>query len=113
MFAALFLIVLLSSIGLPGTNGFVGEFLILLGAFRANPCVARRSPRPGVILAAVYMLWMFQRVMFGPVTHEENRGLSDLTRARGLVLAPLIVLIFWMGVYPKPFLERWSPRWAT
>jgi NADH-quinone oxidoreductase subunit M len=103
-FAALFLIVCLSSLGLPGLNGFIGEFLILLGAFKANPWVAGISAT-GVILGAVYLLWMFQRVMFGPVTNDKNRGMPDLTRREFWVLAPVIVFIVWIGVYPNTFLR--------
>ena len=108
VYASIFLVVMLSSIGLPATNGFVGEFLVLLGAFRAHPAWAAWAAL-GVILSAVYMLWMFQRVMFGPVTHEENRTLTDLTLRERLVFAPLIVLIVWMGVMPQPFLDRMQP----
>ena len=104
----IFLIVLLSSIGLPGTNGFVGEFLVLLGAFRTKPMWAALAAT-GVILSAVYMLWMFQRVMFGPVTHPENEKLTDLTLRERLVFAPLLLLIFWMGVQPQPFIDRMQP----
>ena len=103
-FAAMFLIVSLSSLGLPGLNGFVGEFLILLGAFKMNPWVAGISAT-GVILGAVYLLWMFQRVMFGPITNEKNRSLPDLTRREFWVLAPVIVFIVWIGVYPNTFLR--------
>jgi NADH-quinone oxidoreductase subunit M len=103
-FAALFLIVCLSSLGLPGLNGFVGEFLILLGAFRMNPWVAGLSAT-GVILGAVYLLWMFQRVMFGPLTNETNKGLPDLTRREFWVLAPIVIFIVWIGVYPNTFLR--------
>ena len=124
VYASVFLIVMLSSIGLPGTNGFVGEFLVLLGAFRAG---TGRVTLPllgvgptwgnlwsvmaalGVILSACYMLWMFQRVMFGPVTHPENEKLSDLTLRERLVFAPLLLLIFWMGVTPQPLLDRMQP----
>src|SRR4029077_11912236 len=108
VFATVFLIVTLSSIGLPGTNGFVGEFLVLLGAFRAHAGWAVLAAT-GVILSAVYMLWMFQRVVFGPVTHAENEKLSDLTCRERLVFAPLLLLIFWMGVAPEPFLDRMQP----
>ncbi|HEU4333134.1 MAG TPA: NADH-quinone oxidoreductase subunit M [Candidatus Eisenbacteria bacterium] len=103
-FAAIFLIVCLSSLGLPGLNGFIGEFLILLGAFKMNPWIAGISAT-GVILGAVYLLWMFQRVMFGPVTNEKNRGLPDLTRREFWVMAPLLVFIVWIGVYPNTFLR--------
>ena len=108
VFAAVFLVVMLSSIGLPGTNGFVGEFLVLLGAFRTNVWWAVLASS-GVILSACYMLWMFQRVMFGPVTHAENEKLSDLTFRERLVFAPLLLLIFWLGVFPQPFLDRMQP----
>ncbi len=104
-FAACFLIVCLSSLGLPGLNGFVGEFLVLLGAFRWNPYVAGVSAL-GVILAAVYILWMYQRVMFGPITNEKNRGLRDLSPREFWTLAPVIALILWIGVYPNPFLRK-------
>jgi NADH-quinone oxidoreductase subunit M len=100
-----FLIVTLSSIGLPGLNGFVGEFLILIGTFRANPAYAVIAAT-GVILSAVYMLWMFQRVMFGKVERPENQKLKDLTWREKLVLIPIIIFIFWLGVYPKPFLKK-------
>jgi NADH-quinone oxidoreductase subunit M len=108
VFATIFLIVTLSSIGLPGTNGFVGEFLVLLGAFRTQPWWAVAAAT-GVILSAVYMLWMFQRVVFGPVTHPENERLSDLTLRERLVFAPLVLLIFWIGVAPQPIIDRMAP----
>jgi NADH-quinone oxidoreductase subunit M len=108
VYASVFLVVMLSSIGLPGTNGFVGEFLVLLGAFRAQPLWAALAAT-GVILSACYMLWMFQRVMFGPVTHAENEKLKDLSLRERLVFAPLLVLIVWMGVAPQPFLDRVQP----
>jgi NADH-quinone oxidoreductase subunit M len=101
-FSVLFLVVTLSSIGLPGLNGFVGEFLILVGAFQWNRTVAVVATS-GIIFAAVYMLWMYQRVFFGEVTREENRRLQDLSVREWVVLAPVIVLIVWIGVYPAPF----------
>jgi len=104
VFTAAFLIVTLSSIGLPGLNGFVGEFLILVGTFRVNVLYAVLATT-GIILAAVYMLWMFQRVMFGPVTVEANRRLTDLTPREVAVLVPVLVLIVWIGIYPQPFLR--------
>jgi NADH-quinone oxidoreductase subunit M len=104
VFTAAFLIATLSSIGLPGLNGFVGEFLILVGTFRVNMLYAVLATA-GIILAAVYMLWMFQRVMFGPVTQEANRGLVDLTPREMAVLAPVLALIVWIGIYPQPFLR--------
>jgi NADH-quinone oxidoreductase subunit M len=104
-FAAFFLVICLSSLGLPGLNGFVGEFLILLGAFRALPVIAAISA-VGVILAAVYLLWMYQRVMFGPITNEKNRNLRDITPREFWTLAPVIALIIWIGVFPNPFLRK-------
>jgi NADH-quinone oxidoreductase subunit M len=107
-FAALFLVVTLSSIGLPGLNGFVGEFLILSGAFGARPWFTAFATL-GIVLGAVYMLWMFQRVIFGVVTHEENRRLPDLTPREYAVLIPVIAAIVWIGVYPDPVLRRMEP----
>ncbi|RMG61320.1 MAG: NADH-quinone oxidoreductase subunit M [Deltaproteobacteria bacterium] len=105
LFATFFMVVTLSSIGLPGLNGFVGEFLILLGAFKANKVFAIFAAS-GVILAAVYMLWMFQRVMFGKVTKEENRRLPDMNLREICYMLPMIVFIVWIGVYPQTFLRK-------
>lgn len=108
VYSTFFMIVMLSSIGLPLTNGFVGEFLILLGAFAANQWYAVFAAS-GVILGACYMLWMYQRVIFGKVTNPENEKLTDVTVRERLILIPLIVLIFWIGVYPSPLLNRIEP----
>jgi NADH-quinone oxidoreductase subunit M len=105
VFAVFFMIVTLSSIGLPGTNGFVGEFLILLGAFQAN-AVYGVLAAAGVILGAAYMLWMFQRVMFGKLTNPKNEGLKDLNAREVVTLIPMVALIFLMGVYPKLFFSK-------
>ena len=108
IFAIFFMIVTLSSIGLPGLNGFVGEFMILLGSFisREFSKVYVVIAATGVILAAVYMLWMFQRVMFGPLDNPKNQVLKDLSLREIVVLVPIIAFIVWIGVYPKPFLSR-------
>ncbi len=103
--AAFFMIVVLSSIALPGTNGFVGEFLILLGAFRSH-VLSGVLAATGVVLGAVYMLWMFQRVMFGKITKEENRGLPDLTGRETTILVVVVFFVFLMGLYPSPFLRK-------
>ena len=108
VFATLFMIVTLSSIGLPGLNGFVGEFLILVGMFQSHPWMTGIATA-GVILAAYYMLRMFQSVMFGDVEIEANRRLPDLSGREIAVLLPLVALIVWIGVYPAPFLARTEP----
>lgn len=110
------LIVALSSMGLPGLNGFVGEFTILLGSWGAgseggaygNVWYTAISSI-GVILAAVYMLTMFQKMFLGPVTHEENKGLKDLNWRELAVIIPLLALIFWIGLYPQPFFNLMGP----
>jgi NADH-quinone oxidoreductase subunit M len=101
-FSAVFLVTVLSSVGLPGLNGFVGEFLILVGAFRVNRVLAVIATT-GIIFAAVYLLWMYQRVIFGEVTHAENRSLRDLTPREWALLAPVLLFIVWIGVYPVAF----------
>jgi NADH-quinone oxidoreductase subunit M len=105
VYAAIFMIVTLSSIGLPGLNGFVGEFLILLGAFKENKIYATIAAS-GVIFAAVYMLWMFQRVMFGEVTNPKNKNLPDLSSREIFIFAPLLLFIVWIGVHPSTFLNK-------
>ncbi len=105
MFGAAFIITALASIGLPGTSGFVGEFLALLGTFETHPWVAMIATT-GVIFAAYYMLPMVQRIWFNKVENPENEQISDLSRREIIVLAPLLAGMLWMGVYPKPFLER-------
>jgi NADH-quinone oxidoreductase subunit M len=108
VFATFFMIVTLSSIGLPFTNGFVGEYLILLGTFQANMWYAVIAAT-GVILAAAYMLWMYQRVIFGKVTNPENERLADLSMRERFILIPLVIFIFWIGIYPKPLFDRIEP----
>ncbi|MGA9115456.1 MAG: proton-conducting transporter membrane subunit, partial [Bacteroidota bacterium] len=108
-YAAFFMVVMLSSAGLPGLNGFVGEFLILLGAFRSSFLDGPWFAVPaacGVILAAVYLLWSYQRIFFGTVDRPENRDLRDLSRREWAVLLPVVLLIVWIGFYPSTFLVK-------
>jgi NADH-quinone oxidoreductase subunit M len=109
VFATIFLIVTFSSIGLPGTNGFVGEFLILVGAFESELRVLTVFATTGVILAAVYMLWMFQRVMMGKLTNPKNENLKDLSAREVAIMMPLLIFIFWIGIYPNTFLDKMNP----
>lgn len=114
--ATLFLIVTLSSIGLPGLNGFVGEFLILAGTLTAGampkaPWVAAIAGL-GILLGAAYLLWLVQRVFFGPLTSAENRGLPDLNFREAVMLLSIVALIFGLGVYPQPVLRRLEPAVA-
>ena len=102
--ASLFLVVLLSSMGLPGLNGFVGEFLVLLGAFQtARPHAVAGAV--GVVLAAIYLLWMYKRMMLGEVDNPANVGLRDLSRREAAILVPIVIVIVWMGVAPGSFLR--------
>ena len=105
IFAIFFMVATLSSIGLPGLNGFVGEFLVLLGTFKSNVLLAVIATT-GVILSACYMLWMFQRVMFNKITNPENNKLKDINKRELALLLPITILIFWIGIYPKPILSR-------
>lgn len=113
VFATFFMIAMLSSVGLPLLNGFVGEVTILIGlsqvqgdAFRffgMSPFIWTALAATGIILGAVYLLWLYQKTMFGPITHPENKGLADLSWRESWTLIPLVVLAIWIGVYPKPF----------
>src|SRR5437870_2658246 len=108
LFAAALTIVSLSSIGLPSTNGFVGEFLVLIGAFRTYPVPATIAAA-GVIVAAMYLLPALQRVIYNPLDKPENAGLTDLSARELAVLLPLVACIVWIGVYPAPLLRRMEP----
>ncbi len=116
IFATIFVITAMSSVGLPFLNGFVGEFLIMVGMWKSTILTVTASTNwnyvatmlagTGVIFAAVYLLWMIQRVFFGKVTNEKNRSLTDLSWREIGLIAPLVFLMVYMGVYPKPILER-------
>jgi len=105
MFAALLTLVTFSSIGVPGTNGFIGEFLVLLGAFRTTP-VMTVIATTSVIIAAAYLLWAIQRILFNPLDKPENEHIPDLNRRELALMAPLVAGIIWLGVYPAPVLRR-------
>src|SRR5213593_4006976 len=108
LFAGVLTIVSLSSIGLPSTNGFVGEFLVLIGAFQTYP-IAATIAATGVIVAAMYLLPALQRVIYNPLDKRENETLPDLSARELAVLVPLIACIVWIGVYPQPILRRMEP----
>ncbi|OQX85301.1 Fe-S-binding domain-containing protein, partial [candidate division KSB1 bacterium 4484_87] len=124
LFSFVFMIITLSSVALPGTNGFVGEFLILLGSFKAAwahfvmtqgvfQIVLMVFATSGVILGAYYMLWMVQRVFFGPLENEKNKNLKDLSFREMMVLLPFVIFVFWIGLYPKAFLSKMDKSVAT
>jgi NADH-quinone oxidoreductase subunit M len=108
VYAALFGLVAMSSIGLPALNGFVGEFLILVGAFQASPGYTVPATF-GVVLAAAYLLWAYRRIFFGPVERPENRSLIDLGLREKVVMLAILIPIFWIGIYPESFLVKIRP----
>ncbi len=108
VYATLFVITMLSSVGLPGLNGFVGEFLILSGTFKTYPVYAVIATT-GVILAAIYLLWLIQKVFYGPVTNEENTKVRDIAWNEIAAMVPLVIMMVWIGVHPNTFLSRMSP----
>jgi len=109
IYGSLFLVIVLSSIGLPGLNGFIGEFMILIGAFNSpllNNHTYTIAATSGVVLSAVYLLWMYQRVLLGPITKEENKTIPDLNFREIFASSLLLVFIIWIGVYPNTFLSK-------
>ena len=116
VFAVMFMIFTLSSIGMPALNGFIGEFTILAGAFQIAPALGGKIfavlGATGIVLGAAYMLWLYQRTMFGRLDNPENQDLSDLNLREWAVLMPLVVLCFWIGLYPKPFFAMLQPATA-
>ena len=104
VYATITMIMFLSSMGLPLLNGFVGEFTILQGrSWRTGS--GAHGPCPGVVLAAAYLLWLYQRVFFGTVTNPKNEKLHDLTPREVATFVPLLIMAFWIGLYPKPFFQ--------
>jgi NADH-quinone oxidoreductase subunit M len=108
LYAGAFLFVTFASIGLPGLNGFVGEFLVLVGTYLSLPWYAVAAAF-GVLLAAVYLLWAYQRMFTGPISVPANRDLSDLSFREAWVLIPMVAMILFLGLYPKPALDRIEP----
>ncbi|MDD3029001.1 MAG: NADH-quinone oxidoreductase subunit M [Alphaproteobacteria bacterium] len=107
-YATVFMVFTLAAIGLPGTSGFVGEFLTMQGAFEANSWYAFVAAF-GMILSAAYMLWLYRRLFFGPLSKDDVRAMPDLTKREMLVFAPLLVLVLWMGIYPASFKNVYEP----
>jgi NADH-quinone oxidoreductase subunit M len=105
VYAAIFLVMTMSSIGLPALNGFIGELLILQGIFAVSMAWASVAAA-GIVLGAAYMLWLYQRTMFGKVENPKNEGLADLGFREVALFVPLIILAVWIGLYPSPFLRR-------
>jgi NADH-quinone oxidoreductase subunit M len=104
VYATLFMIIAMSSLGLPTLNGFIGEFVILQGAYEENWAWAAFGAA-GIVLGACYLLWLYQRTMFGTLDNPKNQGLKDLSFREVMTLVPLIIAAFWIGLYPKPFFE--------
>ncbi len=111
-YAAVFMLFMLASVGLPGTSGFVGEFLIMIGAFEVSTWVAFLIAS-GMVLGAAYMLYLYRRVIFGELTKDDLKSILDLNAREVAIFAPLIVLVMWMGVYPAPFLDMISASVAN
>jgi NADH-quinone oxidoreductase subunit M len=108
LYSAAFMLFMLASVGLPGTSGFIGEFLVMVGAFQSDSWVAALICT-GIILGAAYMLWLYRRVIFGKLEKVELMTILDLSPREIAVFAPLVVLVLWMGIYPVSFLEFMSP----
>jgi NADH-quinone oxidoreductase subunit M len=107
-YALYFMFFTMASIGLPGTSGFVGEFLVLLGAFKANTWVAFFAAT-GVVLGAAYMLWLYRRVVFGEIGSEHVRAMLDMSVREKVIFIPIVALVIWIGIYPQPYLKAMEP----
>jgi NADH-quinone oxidoreductase subunit M len=111
-YAFFFMVFMLASVGLPGTSGFVGEFLSLIGAFQVNTWVAFLATT-GMILSAAYMLYLYRRVVFGVITREDVRAMLDLHWREIVVFVPMVGVVLWMGIYPHSFLKPIQPTIAN
>jgi NADH-quinone oxidoreductase subunit M len=107
-YAFVFMVFMLASVGLPGTSGFVGEFLVLLGTFRVNTHAAVLAAA-ALFLGAMYMLYLYRRIIFGTITRDDVRAMLDLSPREKAIFAPLLILVVWMGIYPEPFLAPIRP----
>lgn len=108
LYAAVFMFFTMASVGLPGTSGFVGEFLVMVGAYKASTWVAFLTAT-GVVLGATYALWLYRRVVFGELTRNELKKILDLTPREIAMFVPIIFMVLWLGIYPKPFLDAMHP----
>jgi NADH-quinone oxidoreductase subunit M len=106
-YSVIFIVFTLASVGLPGTGGFVGEFLVLVGAFQANTLVALLAAS-GMVLGAAYMLYLYRRVIFGSLTKDDLKRILDLDWREKAIFAPLVLIVLWMGIYPVSFLDVMS-----
>src|SRR3546814_17443979 len=104
-YALVFMVFMMGAVGLSGTSGFVGEFLVLVGAFQANTWVAFFAAT-GVILGAAYMLYLYRRVVFGPLVRDDLKNIAELSRREIAIMVPLVVMVKWMGIYPNAFLGQ-------
>jgi NADH-quinone oxidoreductase subunit M len=107
-YAAVFMVFMLASVGLPGTSGFIGEFMVMVGLFQVNTWVAAFICT-GIILGAAYMLWLYRRVIFGELTKDSLKNILDLDRREIAVFAPLVAIVLWMGIYPASFFAVMEP----
>lgn len=109
IYAVTFMIFMLASVGLPGTSGFIGEFLVLLGTFKVNTFAATFAAT-GMVLGAAYTLWLYRKIIYGKLVHLDLKSLKDLNPREVAIMTPLIVLVMWLGIYPKPFLDIINPH---
>jgi NADH-quinone oxidoreductase subunit M len=111
-YATVFMLMMLASVGLPGTSGFVGEFLVLIGAFQVTTWYCTLAAT-GLFLGAAYMLYLYRRIIFGVITREDVKAMFDMNPREILVFAPIVVVVIWMGVYPSSFLKPMQPSIAN